>query len=138
MQTANFELATRSRLSAWKFLLPAGSTGLTSQQSKKHTQRNLKLLLLPCVLHFIFIEQDRPRPRAPCPEHAFSCPIERQKRHTCSVVHVTQHGVAYAFLAEEPHHLLKHRLVEDNAEVMVALLKGMECIGDLIVDGDCV
>jgi hypothetical protein len=27
----------------------------------------------------IFIEQDRPRPRTPCPEHAFSCPIERQK-----------------------------------------------------------
>jgi len=41
----------------------------------------LLLLLRPCVLHFIFIEQDRPRPRTPCPEHAFSCPIERQKRH---------------------------------------------------------
>jgi len=29
--------------------------------------------------YFIFIEQDRPRPRAPCPKHAFSRPIERQK-----------------------------------------------------------
>jgi len=36
-------------------------------------------LLLPGMLHFIFIEQDRPRTRPPCPEHAFSCPIERQK-----------------------------------------------------------
>jgi len=39
------------------------------------------LLLLPCVLHFIFFEQDRPRTRTPCPEHALSCHIERQKRH---------------------------------------------------------
>ena len=42
--------------------------------------RLMLLLLLPCVLHFIFIEQDRPRTRPPCPEHAFSCPTERQKR----------------------------------------------------------
>jgi len=34
---------------------------------------------MPCVLHFIFIEQDRPRPRAPSPEHTFLSPIKRQK-----------------------------------------------------------
>jgi hypothetical protein len=45
----------------------------------------LLLLLLPCVLHFIFIEQDRPRRARPCPEHAFSRPIERQKRHWASI-----------------------------------------------------
>jgi len=44
------------------------------------------LLLLPRVLHFIFIEQDRPRPCTPSPQHAFSCPIERQKRHTDRVL----------------------------------------------------
>jgi hypothetical protein len=96
MQAADFELATGSRLSAWKFLLPPGSTGLTAECAAQVTLHQLHfsgwpsefslcvffrllLLLLPCVLHFIFIEQDRPRPRTPCPEHAFSCPIERQK-----------------------------------------------------------
>ena len=99
MQTANFERATGSRISAWKFLLPAGSTGLTAECAAQVTLHQLHFsgwpsefslcvffrlllqLLLPCVLHFIFIEQDRPRPRTPCPEHAFSCPIEHQKRH---------------------------------------------------------
>jgi len=35
--------------------------------------RSFNMLLPPCVrmLHFIFIEQDRPRPRTPCPKHAF-------------------------------------------------------------------
>jgi len=79
--------------------LPLGSTGLTAECAAHVTFHQLHsraasrfffvcvfrllllllLLLLPCVLHFIFIEQDRPRPRTPCPEHVFSCPIGRQK-----------------------------------------------------------
>jgi len=40
------------------------------------------MLLMPCScmlkVHFIFIEQ-AVRMHMRCPEHAFSCPIERQK-----------------------------------------------------------
>jgi len=72
MQPANFELAAGSRLSARNYILrPAVFLRVCVF---------FPMVLLPSVLHFIFIE-----PTAPCTGHTCSCLIGRQKRQATRV-----------------------------------------------------